>query len=151
MIKDSLKIKILGIYLLLILISFVLIAIMGYFYLPAKSLLSSLTIISCSGGIGGTIYSIRGFYQSLAEGIFNFDNWVWWYIFRPIISAIVGVFVSFFIIGGILNIGSFGLNYARGLMFFCGIAFLTGFSFTHFADKLEEFARAIFIKKERKK
>lgn len=147
--RERRKINCVGVCLLLILFLFVSIAIFGYFY--NNELIGSLIIISCAGGLGGTIYAIRGFYQSLGQGIFDFDKWVWWYVFRPVISAVTGVIVSFFIIGGIINIGA-GLNYSRGLMFYSAISFLTGFSFSQFASKLKEIAEAIFSKtKEEKK
>ncbi len=145
------KINLLGVYLLSILGLFIFLGVKFYLNQPEDKLILSLIIIACSGGIGGTLYAIRGFYQSLAKGIFNFDNWAWWYIFRPLMSAVIGVFVSFLIIGGILVIGSGGLNYSRGLMFYSAIAFLAGFSFTQFANKLEEIASTIFAKKEDKK
>ena len=149
--KENFKINLLGVYLFLVLLTFILIAVIGYFYRNQNSLISSLIIIACAGGLGGTIYSIRGFYQSLADDNFKFGNWVWWYIFRPAISSVTGVVVSFFIIGGILAIGTSGLNYSRGLMFYSAISFLTGFSFTQFVNKLEEIASAIFSKKGEKK
>ncbi len=150
--KNNLKANILGVYLLLILIIFVSIGIRIYLNQPQNKLLLSLVIIACSGGIGGTLYSIRGFYQNLGQGIFNFDNWVWWYIFRPVMSSAIGVFVYFLIVGGLLSIGNISeVNYSKGLMFYSAIAFLAGFSFTQFANKLEEIASTIFSKKEEKK
>jgi hypothetical protein len=147
--KESFKINLLGIYLFLTLLTFILIATISYFYVSSNKLIFSLIIIACSGGIGGTIYSIRGFYQNLGEGSFNFNNWVWWYIFRPVMSSVIGIFVYFLIIGGLLSIGDISeANYSRGLMFYSAIAFLAGFSFTQFANKLDEIASTIFAKKE---
>ena len=145
--KMNLKINIFGIYLLLLLTLFVLMGITTYVYNPYDELISSLIIISLSGGIGGIIYSIRGFYQSLGEGVFDF-KWTWWYIFRPVISSVIGVFVYFLIVGGLLSMGDVSeVNYSKGLMFYSAIAFLAGFSFTQFANKLEELASTIFAKK----
>ena len=113
-----------------------------------SSLIKSLIYIGSSGGIGGTIYCIRGFYQNLGENIFNF-NWTWWYIFRPLISVVIGVFIYFFIIGGLLSLGSVSeVNYSKSVMFYCAISFLAGFSFTQFADKLEELSSTLFSKKK---
>lgn len=150
---NKIKINFLGVYLLLILITFVLIGIKFYFNQPENKLIFSLILIACSGGIGGTLYSIRGFYQSLGQGIFDIEKWMWWYIFRPIMSAVIGIFVYFLIVGGLLSIGNVSdVNYSKGLMFYSAIAFLAGFSFTQFANKLEELASTIFAKnKERKK
>lgn len=101
-------------------------------------------MISLSGGIGGTIYTIRGFYQNLGKGIFDL-RWTWWYIYRPIVSLVIGVFVYFLIVGGLLSIGGVSeVNYSKGLMFYAAIAFLAGFSFTQFTNKLEELTSTIF-------
>jgi len=146
--KESFKINLLGVYLVAVLLSFVFIGIRAYLNQPENRLIFSLIIIACSGGIGGTVYSIRGFYQNLGDGIFDFDKWIWWYIFRPVMSAIIGVFVYFLIIGGLLSIGNISeLNYSKGLMFYAALSFLAGFSFTQFANKLEEIASTIFAKK----
>lgn len=144
------KINILGIYLLFLLIGLVALSIYSYLVRPYNELVSALMIISLSGGIGGTIYSIRGFYQSIAQDNFDF-KWAWWYVFRPVNSMVIGVFVYFLIVGGLLSMGQASeVNYSRGLMFYSAIAFLAGFSFTQFANKLEEIASTIFSKKEKK-
>jgi hypothetical protein len=148
----SLKVNLLGSYLLLVLLAFVFIIIKFYINQPEDKLVLSLIIIACSGGIGGTIYCIRGFYKNLARGDFHFDRWTWWYIFRPIMSAVIGVFAYLLIVGGLLTIGNFSeVDYSRGLTFYSAIAFLAGFAFTQFADKLNEIASTVFEKKEEKK
>src|SRR3989344_1609763 len=100
--KENFKINLLGIYLLFLMIAFVFIGVRTYLIRPNDELMFSLIILACSGGLGGTIYSIRGFYQNLGDGTFNFENWIWWYIFRPVVSSIMGVFVYFLIVGGLL-------------------------------------------------
>jgi len=148
----NLKINLLGTYLIVILLIFILVGILTYIYKLENKLICSLIIIACSGGIGGTIYSIRGFYQNLGEGSFNLNNWVWWYIFRPVMSAVIGVFIYFLIVGGLLSVGNISeINYSKGLMFYSALAFLAGFSFTQFANKLEEIASTIFSKKGEKR
>lgn len=150
--NSKLKINILGIYLIVTLLIFISIGSLTYIYKLENKLIFSLIIIACSGGIGGTIYAIRGFYQNLGDGIFDFNKWIWWYIFRPGMSAIIGVFVYFLIVGGLLSIGNVSdINYSKGLMFYSALAFLAGFSFTQFANKLDEIASAIFAKKGEKK
>jgi len=145
--QDSTKINLIGIYLLSFLFVLIAITILAYFSGIESVLIKSLIYISSSGGIGGIIYCIRGFYQSLAAKQFDF-GWIWWYIFRPFISIVIGVFVYFLIVGGLLSLGSISaVDYSRSVMFYCAISFLAGFSFTQFADKLEELASTIFAKK----
>jgi len=149
--RDSLKINLLGIFLFVSLLILIIIPVLTYFSNIKDPVIGILIYIGSSGGIGGTIYCIRGFYQNLGEGTFKF-NWTWWYLFRPLMSVIVGIFVYFLIVGGLLSIGSAPeVNYSRGIMFYCAIAFLAGFAFTQFADKLEELASTLFSKKKDEK
>jgi len=149
--RDSVKINLLGIFLFVTLLILIIIPVLTYFSNIKDPVIRVLIYIGSSGGIGGTIYCIRGFYQNLGEGTFKF-NWTWWYLFRPLISVIVGIFVYFLIVGGLLSIGSAPeVNYSKGVMFYCAIAFLAGFSFTQFADKLEELAATLFSKKKDEK
>lgn len=143
------QINLIGIYLLISLL--VLTGIPVWIYLTnsvEKKLLEILVYMACSGGIGGTIYCIRGFYQNLGGNNFQ-PNWTWWYIFRPVISSIIGVFSYFMIIGGLMSISnSPDINYSKSVMFYCAVSFLAGFSFTKFADKIEQLSDTIFTKKE---
>ncbi len=147
--KPDTKRNLIGVYLLSFLFVLVAIAIIVYFSSIESVLIKSLIYIGSSGGIGGIIYCIRGFYQSVVSKQFDL-GWTWWYIFRPFTSIVVGVFVYFFIVGGLLSLGSISVvDYSRSVMFYCAISFLAGFSFTQFVDKLEELALTIFAKKVR--
>ncbi len=149
--KPEVKINLLGGYLLAILVFLITVGVITYFFYPTDQLIRALIFVGCSGGIGGTIYSIRGFYQNLGQGNFQL-NWVWWYIFRPIISIVIGIFVYFLIAGGLMSFGLISeTDYSKGLLFFCGIAFLSGFSFTRAADRFEDISSILFSKKKEQK
>lgn len=110
----------------------------------SDALTRSLVYIACAGGLGGTVYLIRSFYRKIFEKSFRPDVF-WWYLFRPFMGAIVGVVSYFLIVGGLLSIGSASSpDYAKSVMLYCGISFLAGFSFTQFADKIEEIAKTLF-------
>lgn len=146
--KTNTKINLLGIYLLFSLFVLIIVPLITYFWDIDNTLIKSLIYIGSSGGIGGTIYCIRGFYKNIVENNFKF-KWTWWYIFRPLISTIIGIFVYFLIVGGLLSLGSVSeVNFSKSIMFYCAISFLAGFSFTQFTDKLEEIAATIFSKKK---
>lgn len=148
---DKTKVNILGIYLFILLSFLVSVATLTYIYEIGNTLIRSLIYVACSGGIGGAIYSIRGFYKNLVEGKFDLI-WTWWYIYRPFVSVVIGVFVYFLIVGGLLSVGSISeVNYSKSIMFYSAISFLAGFSFTQFADKLDEIAETIFSKKKDEK
>jgi len=149
--QTSTKINLIGIYLLSFLFVLIAITVITYFSGSIESvLIKSLVYIGSSGGIGGTIYCIRGFYKSVTYKQFDF-RLTWWYIFRPFISIVMGIFAYFFIVGGLLSLGSISVvDYSRSVMFYCAISFLAGFSFTQFADKLEELASTMFAKKKKR-
>ena len=141
-------VNIIGLYLLFAVFILVGLPIWVYVSDPfEKELLNILVYIACSGGIGGTIYCIRGFYQNLGGNNFE-TNWTWWYIFRPIISAIIGIFAYFMIIGGLMSISnSPDVNYSKSVMFYCAVSFLAGFSFDKFVEKIDLISDTLFSKK----
>ncbi len=134
-----------GTYLLLALLLLVGLPIWVYACDPFEPrLINILIYISCSGGIGGTIYCIRGFYKNLGSDSFE-AKWTWWYVFRPIISAIIGLFAYFMIVGGLMSISnSPDVNYSKSVMFYCAVSFLAGFSFTKFMEKIDLISGTLF-------
>jgi hypothetical protein len=138
-----------GIYLLVTLIFLCMIPVIVFYMKMENNIVRTLVFVGASGGIGGAVYSIRGFYHTLAGKKFEV-NWVWWYVFRPIISVVVGVFLYFLVVGGLLSIStSTEVSFGKGVMFYCALAFLAGFSFTRFADKLNALSDTIFSKKDK--
>jgi len=145
------RVNLLGTYLLICFLILTALPLLTYFSHISDSLIRSLIYIGSSGGIGGVIYCMRGFYQNLVDKKFDLI-WTWWYILRPFMSVGIGIFVYLFIVGGLLSVGSVSeVNYSKSVMFYCAVSFLAGFSFTQFASKLEELASTFFAKKENNK
>ncbi|MGD9130167.1 MAG: hypothetical protein PVH73_01170 [Candidatus Bathyarchaeota archaeon] len=137
-----------GVYLLVFMISLIVTSIITYFSNVDTVLIRALVYIGSSGGLGGIVYCIRGFYKNIVSKEFD-TIWAWWYLFRPFISIVIGIFVYFLIVGGLLSLGAAStIDYSRSIMFYCAVAFLAGFAFTQFADKLDELASTLFAKKE---
>ena len=138
-----------GIYLLTALVVLCVIPVIVFFSGIENSILRTLFYVGASGGIGGVVYSIRGFYQNLGRESFK-ANWIWWYIFRPLISIVIGIFLYFLVVGGLLSISNTpDVNYSKGVMLYCALAFLAGFSFTRFANKLNSLSDVLFSKKDK--
>jgi len=138
-----------GIYLLFSIVILCLIPALAYYSQIKSEIVRTLIYVGASGGIGGTIYSIRGFYKNLGGSTFD-DKWNWWYIFRPIISTVIGVFAYFLIVGGLMSISdNADVNLTKGIMFYCGVSFLAGYSFTKFAEGLDSISDVLFGKKSR--
>lgn len=138
-----------GIYLLTALIVLCVIPVIVFFSKIENDILRTLFYVGSSGGIGGAIFSIRGFYQNLGGETFK-ASWIWWYIFRPLISIVIGIFLYFLLVGGLLSISNTpDVTYSKGVMLYCALAFLAGFSFTRFADKLDSLSEVMFSKKDK--
>lgn len=110
-----------------------------------------LFYIGSSGGLGGVVYSILGFTNHFQKGDFNLRN-RWWYFFRPITAVILGVFAFLFIAGGLMTLTDTTLSIpqgicypAKGVMFYCAMAFLVGLSNNAFVKKLNDLAKTIFL------
>jgi hypothetical protein len=139
--------NLIGLYLLIFLLILIYLPINTYFSNLGNPLIESIIYVSSSGGLGGTIYCIRGFYKNVIGGGFDL-KWTWWYIFRPFISIVVGIMSYFLIVGGLFSLGSVSeVNYLKSVMLYSGIAFLAGFSFSEFTDKLEELSSTLFSTK----
>ena len=123
-----------GILLLFFLISFVFIPVLTYCYIT-DSLIRFLVYVSFSGALGALIYCIRGFYQHIAKNDFD-DKWDWWYVFRPLIGFIAGIY-AYFILCCLISMNTSQINLIPGdPRCFCGISFLSGFCFTQFVEKI---------------
>lgn len=129
--------NLIGIYLYFFMIFCVLFPICSYYYI-SDAFIRAFIYISFSGGIGATLYCIRGFYQNIAEDTFDGITWIWWYIFRPLIGFIAGIFVLF-IMGGLIGLNNSQVTFTTtGIMGYCALSFLSGFCFTKFVEKLEK-------------
>ena len=144
-------VNLIGVYLLVWFIGLVFVASVVYITHPEISTTQKLIYLSCAGGLGGVIYSIRGYYKHIFDKNFRKDVF-WWYVFRPFISVITGIFSYFIIVGGLLVINKdIGMNYQENTTFFLSIAFLAGFSFTEFCNRLQKLSKKIFVMEVREK
>lgn len=122
----------------------------------SEHMLVFLVHVCCSSGIGGTIFCILSFNKHLIDNDFK-DSYIWWYYFRPLMAAVVGVFVFFLIAGTVISLNpsvngsDFMKNYSSTfntvVMFYLGIAFLTGFAFNDFINKLYDLSSTLFSSK----
>ncbi len=111
----------------------------------------------CFGGIGGTCYSIRGFYKHVAANDYKHE-YVYWYLFRGPLGAILGMVCYFLTQGGILVFANASLkdlanhpSSFRSNAFICGLAFLAGYSTNQFTDKMQDLSRTLFGQVSHKK
>lgn len=114
-------------------------------------LIRHLIFVGSAGGLGGIVYCMRGFYEHKAEGDFD-TNYLSWYLFRPVISTITGIFVFFLLAANLLDTSGLIQEVNIGdVMFLCSVAFLAGFGFTQFYGKIDDLANILFQPSDKRK
>lgn len=152
-VPEKTQVNLIGLYLIAFLLVLMIVPILlymsnynggGYF----STTFTFLVYIGCAGGLGGTTYCMKSYsYFKVYKG---FELvWTSWYIFRPFISIIMGVFVYFFIEAGLMGAGADkGGDILKGMKFYLSIAFLAGFFMNEFISKLQEIAKILFKSKK---
>ena len=144
------RIRQIGYYTICFIVVLAAIAILTRLYPTGLDDMTKLVIyVACSGGLGGLAFSIYGYTRHLLKNDFDL-NAVWWYIMRPFIGIVYGSFAFFFVAGGLMTLSgtsqplSESLFTTKTVMFYCALAFLTGYSESAFTAQLKELAEAIF-------
>ncbi len=95
----------------------------------------------CVGGIGGILYCLRGTYLNFCVNK-NWDNdWIVWYIVRPIVSLVSGGVSCLFLKAGLLVLEAQKEAGASNLGYYA-LAFIAGLNVDKFIAKIEELAKA---------
>ena len=140
------KENLIAIYLVVFLLALIIIPILLHFNNHSDDDLTLFIYIGCAGGLGGTIFCMRSYSKHKVVGKFDL-KWTSWYIFRPFISVIMGVFVYFFIAAGLMGAGSdIGNDISKGMRLYLAAAFLSGFFINELVEKLRELANVLFKK-----
>lgn len=143
-----------GLWLFFILIIYTIAGILCYIMIPKSNLLT-LIMSSISGGIGGTLYCIIDYYRAIGNkpNVSEIDSWGWWYFLRPIISSVLGTFTFFFLYAGLFTINNNNTSTAtlKGLLLYCSISFVLGYTFSNFFELVEKIADIVFVKSGKEK
>jgi hypothetical protein len=101
------------------------------------------------GGVGGILYCFRGTYLNYCAKNQWSDQWIPWYIVRPLVSMICGGVSYVFLKAGLLVLEAQKESDATNLGFYA-LAFIAGMNVDNFISKIEELADATWgIKKSR--
>jgi hypothetical protein len=152
--KQSKKnLRFIGLYTAFFLVAFPAIAVYAYYYGQYDCLVRQFIYYACSGGLGGAIYSSFGLNTHLFKEDFDGEKFIWWYIFRPIASGIMGIFAIFFFAGGFMAVSGMTASaltdicaHPNSIMFYCAFAFLAGYACNKFIKKIDVIAEVIFVK-----
>lgn len=104
-----------------------------------------LTLLGCIlvGGVGGSIYCIRAIYiQACVKKQWD-ENWIVWYILRPIISLVIGGISYLFIKAGLVVFSSHEQIELNQLSIW-SLAFISGLNIDNFMKKIENVGMTIW-------
>jgi hypothetical protein len=112
----------------------------------ALGLVTSCTLI---GGLGGSIYCLRGVYlNACVRGSWD-DQWQPWYYIRPLVSHLCGAVSFLFLRAGLLLLEAQPREQTSDLGFLA-LAFIAGLNVDKFISKIEDIAQATWgIEKSR--
>ena len=101
------------------------------------------------GGLGGSIYCLRGIYLNACVRK-NWDNeWLPWYFIRPVVSHLCGAISFLFLKAGMLLLEATQTTTPTDLGFLA-LAFIAGLNVDKFISKIEDVAQATWgIEKSR--
>lgn len=103
------------------------------------------TLLGCIliGGIGGSVYCLRAIYlQACVKQEWN-ENWIVWYLIRPLLSIVVGGVSYLFIKAGLVLFNSSGQSEINQLSIW-SLAFLSGLNVDNFIKKIESIGETVW-------
>jgi|WetSurMetagenome_2_1015567.scaffolds.fasta_scaffold180005_2 hypothetical protein len=116
--------------------------------IPPEDLTRLIIYLSCSGALGALAFSL----YVLVWHVGNLEDYKpiysKSYYLRPFIGILYGLFVVFFVLGGLMTMS--GVNTPQNLyttnafMFYLGLAFLVGYAEEPFSIQLKDLAEALF-------
>lgn len=101
------------------------------------------------GGLGGTIYCLRGVYLNACVHKTWSETWFPWYFIRPFVSHLCGAISYLFLKAGLILLEARQTSGSTELGFLC-LAFIAGLNVDKFISKIEDIAQATWgIEKSR--
>ena len=108
-------------------------------------------VLTCTlvGGIGGTVYCLRGIYLNACVRKSWDKEWQPWYYIRPIVSHVCGGVSSLFLRAGLIVLEAHPSAESTEIGYLA-LAFIAGLNVDNFIRKIEEIARSVWgIEKSR--
>jgi hypothetical protein len=107
------------------------------------SLLKTILLVMSAGGLGSTTYCMRALYHYYIRGMFDFDRFKWWYLFRPLAGALLSVAAFTLVTGGSAALGTPNSNAPSNLSWF-GVSYLAGFGTEQVIEWLRRASKSVF-------
>jgi hypothetical protein len=93
------------------------------------------------GAIGGTLYCLHGVYFNYCVKKTWANEWIVWYLLRPVVSSVCGGVSYLFLKAGLLVLEAKKQSDATDLGFLA-LAFIAGLNVDKFLKKIEDLAKA---------
>lgn len=103
------------------------------------------TVVMCVlfGGLGGTTYCLRGVYLNACVRKQWDDDWLPWYVIRPIVSLVFGGISYLFIKSGLMLLGATEKSTVTPIGIWA-LAFLAGLNVDKFLAKIEAIGQTVW-------
>lgn len=107
-------------------------------------------ICGAAGGLGATLYALRGFYRAVGpqrdeDPRFRYDpSWTWWYIFRPLLGIVLGLLGYVAVRVALSPVRVPPPADEQSILSFVSIAFISGFGLTRVLAWLDRRVKAVF-------
>lgn len=109
----------------------------------SEEVISFSLVLTCIifGGLGGSVYCLRGVYLNASvKGVWS-AQWEPWYYIRPVVSLICGGISYLFLKAGLILLEASSTPGSSDLGFIA-LAFIAGLNVDKFINKIEEIAQA---------
>lgn len=94
------------------------------------------------GGVGGTLYCLRGVYLNYCVNERWSNHWLPWYFIRPIASIVTGTFSYYLLQAGLFVLEAKANNSTPASYYgFYAFSFIAGYNVDQFLKKVEDIAK----------
>ena len=115
------------------------------FQYSGPRMLKFVMLAMAAGGLGSVVYCTRAFYHYYMEGQFDFDRFIWWYVFRPITGCVLALALFALMQSQIVILTSNEItDDFQSLATIFAISFLAGFSTEQVVERLRKASKALF-------
>ena len=136
-------------FIFLLLMAYIVAALGGAYYTAFQysgpNTLKFAALAMAAGSLGSVVYCTRAFYSYHIAGQFDFDRFIWWYVFRPITGCLLALALFALMQSQIVILTSSDITEDfQSLSTIFAISFLAGFSTEQVVERLRKASKALF-------
>jgi len=125
---------------------------LNYLIIPPENLTRLIIYLCCSGALGGLAFNMYVLVYHIGREEDYKPSYEKSYYLRPFIGLLYGLFVVFFVVGGLMTLSgvstpsSENFYTTNSFMFYLALAFLVGYAEEPFSLQLKDLAEALLKK-----